>query len=158
MGKLTIGHVTPLSFPALRTDYFGRMEAEMDRLFNEFLSPRSAQRAKGDHYPKTDVFREGEDLHFHAALPFVKKDDVKIELKDNILTISGQAEAVNEEEGVEYYTRELRHSSFSRSWELPATAKQSEIVAKYEDGILKIAVKKVFAELEEKKPKLIEIQ
>ena len=162
MSNIVLGHVTPLTWPNLsRDDVFGRLEAEVDRMLNDFLSPKSLQRVKGDHYPKTDVFQKGADLCFHAALPFVKKEDLCVELKDNVLTISGKAEERPKEsgdDGVHWFQRELKRSAFTRSWSLPDTKGVPEVDAAFEDGVLKVTVKNIFQEPEESKPKLIDIK
>lgn len=156
MSKL-VGYVAPLNFSSLRSDLFGRVEAEMDRLFNEAFSPRSAQRAKGDLYPKTDIVRKGDRaLEFRCAIPFVSKDDVKIELQEGNLTISGKAEKSNVQE-CDYLLKELRRSSFTRSWFLGDHVQPGDVKAKFKDGILYVTVENAF-ELEKNKTHVIDIK
>lgn len=144
MSNLILGHVSPLT--SLRTDVFGRLESEVDRFFNEMLNPKSAQRARGDHYPKTDIVRKGEtDLEFRMALPFVKKEDVNIELCDGYLTVSGKSEEVSEAKA-DYLLKELRKSAFCRSFYVGDTVKTDSISAELKEGVLFITLKGALAE------------
>lgn len=160
MSKLVVGHVSPLAWPKFREDVFGRLEAEMDRMFGDFLSPKSLQRVKGDHWPKTDIFRykESPDLCIEIAVPGVLKEDLEIALEDNgrVLTVSGKM-VTGDEESRQFFQRELRHSSFVRSWSLQKELTEKDLDIDLRVGLLRIRILNYF---EEEKPqkKLIEIK
>jgi HSP20 family protein len=72
----------------------------------------------------------------------MKKDDFKIDLNDNILTVSGERKFKNEKKEGEYYSVETQYGSFSRSFNLPENVDAHKIDAKYVDGILQISLPK----------------
>ncbi|MCQ6961622.1 Hsp20/alpha crystallin family protein [Mucilaginibacter aquariorum] len=80
--------------------------------------------------------------HYLVALsaPGLKKDDFKIDVDGDVLTISSEKEESKEEKDAKYTRKEYSYSSFSRSFTLPDSADKEKIVAKYEDGVLKINV------------------
>ncbi|MCC8426406.1 Hsp20/alpha crystallin family protein [Mucilaginibacter sp. UR6-11] len=74
------------------------------------------------------------------SAPGLKKEDFKIDVDENILTISSEKEESKEEKEEKYTRKEYNYSSFSRSFTLPEGADKEKITAKYEDGVLKITV------------------
>ena len=110
--------------------------------------------------PSVDV-RESEDSYIlEAELPGVSEKDLKVEAKDNLLTISTSKEESKEEskeqkndEG-EYIVRERRSSAFSRSFVLPRNVDRDKIDATFKNGLLNIVVPKK----EEAKPRSIEVK
>ena len=72
------------------------------------------------------------------AAPGLKKDDFKIDVDGNMLTISCEKEEKKEEKEARYTRKEYSYSAFSRSFTLPEEINKEKIEAKYEDGILKI--------------------
>ena len=83
----------------------------------------------------------------------MKKEDIKVEVKDGMLVLSGESKSEKPAEGVEYRHVERVAAKFWRSFSLPETAKQDGIEATYRDGILEIRV----AKAEEAKPRQIEV-
>ena len=74
------------------------------------------------------------------AAPGMKKDDFKIDVDGNMLTISSEKEENKEEKNKKFTRKEYSYSSFSRCFSLPEEIKQEDINAKYEDGVLKISL------------------
>ena len=72
----------------------------------------------------------------------LKKEDFKISLDKNVLSVSTEKKTENVEEGKKYSKREYTYNSFVRSFTLPESADQSKIAAEYTDGILKLNVTK----------------
>jgi HSP20 family protein len=105
--------------------------------------------------PAIDVVTENGDLVVKAELPGVKQEDVDITLQDNVLTVSGQRKAEQEEERGGYYVRERRYGSFSRSLTVPEGVDESKIHARYENGVLKVTIEGA-AQVQE--PKRIQIE
>ena len=83
----------------------------------------------------------------------MKREDIKVEVKDGTLVLSGERKSEKPAEGVEYRHAERVAAKFWRSFSLPETVKQDAIEATYKDGILEIRVPKA----EEAKPRQIEI-
>ncbi len=90
-----------------------------------------------------------------AELPGVEPEDVDITLHDNVLTISGERKAEQEEQRGGYYIRERRYGSFSRSFSLPQGTDESKVRARFEHGVLEVTVEGA-AVVEE--PKRIQIE
>ena len=72
------------------------------------------------------------------AAPGMKKEDFKINVDGNMLTISSEKEEKKEEKDEKYTRKEYSYSSFSRSFTLPEDVKQDALDAKYEDGVLNL--------------------
>ena len=108
----------------------------------------------GTWIPAVDVVEEQNIYVVKVELPGVSKDDVKITLESNILTIRGEKKAENEVKEKNYHRTERSYGSFQRSFTLPTTVKIDKIDAIYEDGILTVSLPKA----EEAKPKQIEVK
>jgi HSP20 family protein len=100
-----------------------------------------------------DVLESKESFLIRAELPGIKMEDIKVEVKDGRLTVSGESKKEKPAEGVEYRHAERVAAKFWRSFSLPDTAKQDGIEATYKNGILEIRVPKA----EKAKPRQIEI-
>ena len=135
--------------------------SEINRVFDNMLGGlvrRSGgqQRAEITEWaPAIDVVTEDGDLVIRAELPGVKQEDVDITLQNNVLTVSGERKAEQEEERGGYYVRERRYGSFSRSLTVPEGVDESKIHARYENGVLEVTVEGA-AQVQE--PKRIQIE
>lgn len=112
----------------------------IDRFFSE-----SAARSGGSAYsfvPRVDIFEEENAFEIHVAVAGMKKDDFKIDLNDNYLTISGERKFSKEKKENNYRLIETQYGTFSRSFTLPENVDASKINAKYNDGILEITIPK----------------
>jgi len=102
--------------------------------------------------PAANIIENGDSFNLEIAAPGMVKDDFKINLENNILTISSEVEDQKREEGKNYSRKEFYYGSFSRSFTLPKTIDLENIKADYESGILKITLpKKEEAKVEIKK-------
>lgn len=100
--------------------------------------------------PSVNIKESNDDFEVEMAAPGFTKNDFKIELNHDLLTISSEKAIENEtKEGQQFSLREFSYQSFSRSFTLPNTADSEKIVARYEDGILRIIIPKK----EEARPK-----
>ena len=120
-----------------------------ENLFDEFFEDfaRPAKRPVKYQVPsvmRTDVKENNTGYELHIDLPGYKKEDVNAELKDGYLTISAKTNTKNDQkdENGKYIRRERYYGSCSRSFFVGENLEQSDIKAKFEDGILKIAVPK----------------
>lgn len=124
------------SVPSLLNDLF------TDDWFNSSLSN---WRSSGSTLPAVNVRETNEEFSIEVAAPGMKRDDFKVELENNVLTISSQLEDKNEEKDPQgnYTRREFSYQSFQRSFTLPEGKVEGEkIAARYADGILHITVPK----------------
>jgi HSP20 family protein len=100
--------------------------------------------------PAVNIKEDKEGFEVEMSAPGFEKSDFKIELNNNLLTISSEKKIENETKNDQLFTRrEFSYQSFMRSFSLPETIESGKIVAKYENGILAISIPKK----EEAKPK-----
>jgi HSP20 family protein len=104
-------------------------------MFDELLDGR--ERA---WTPAIDVVRDDGHLVVRADLPGIKPEEVKIEVEDDILTISGEHEERTDENDKDYVRRERRYGSFSRSLALPTGVDVKKITATTRDGVIEVTV------------------
>ncbi|HEU4495162.1 MAG TPA: Hsp20/alpha crystallin family protein [Rubrobacteraceae bacterium] len=140
---------------------FYDMQSEMNRMFDEVFGSlaRTGRRQQGEAptqwAPALDVLQEDGDIVVRAELPGVKLEDVDITFQNGVLTISGVRQAEEEKEGSGYYIRERRYGSFRRSMSLPEGTDESNISARFQDGVLEVKVAGAAAVRE---PKRIQIE
>ena len=134
------------------------LQHEIDRVFNRFFPSQSQSDGDSSQQavwaPRTDLVETDDAYRMHLDVPGVNKDDLKINFKDNQLTISGERGSKQTDENEEYVRVERSFGHFYRSFTLPRTVNAENISANYEDGVLTIHVPKT----EEVKPRQIEIQ
>lgn len=90
--------------------------------------------------PAVNITEEQGLYQVELAVPGMKKDDFKIDLDGNMLTISSEKEESKEEKDKKFTRKEYSYSSFSRSFTLPEEVNQERIEARYEDGVLKLSL------------------
>ncbi len=107
--------------------------------------------------PKADIYADDKTIFIKAEIPGIRKEDLKISLQDNILTISGTKKK-NEDKADEaqYLRNEIMYGDFSRSFSLPEDINPDDVEAGFEDGVLKITIGK--QEVKASKEKNIEIK
>jgi HSP20 family protein len=98
----------------------------------------------GASLPSANIEETPTAFEIQLAAPGLKKDDFRVELKDNILTISSEKQESSEEKREEgnYRRREFSYAAFTRSFSLPEYANENKIEATYKDGILHLEVAK----------------
>jgi HSP20 family protein len=110
----------------------------IDKFFNE-----SVVKSGGSSFvPKVDVIENDQQFEIHVAVPGVNKDDFKIDLHDNYLTISGERKVTEEKKEKNFRSIETQYGSFSRSFSLPENVAAEKINAKYTNGILELTIPK----------------
>ncbi len=92
--------------------------------------------------PAANIIESNEAFTLDIAAPGMKKDDFRINLENNILSISTELEDLKREEGKNYTRKEFYYGSFSRAFTLPKTIDLESIKADYEAGILTITLPK----------------
>ena len=98
----------------------------------------------GTWMPAVNVEESGDELVLTAEVPGMTREDIEIEVENNILTIRGERSEERREgdEEKRYHVWERRHGSFQRSFTLPRTVRADDIQADYKDGILTIRMPK----------------
>jgi HSP20 family protein len=140
---------------------FADLRAEMDRLFNRFsrgfpsLSSgndlfdwepfRATAGTLGITTPHVDVSETDKSYEIVAELPGMAEKDINVELKDDVLTLSGEKKEESEKEEKDFHVSERRFGSFRRSFRLPSGVDQDKVAADFKNGVLKIAIPKIAA-------------
>jgi HSP20 family protein len=106
-------------------------------LNDSFLSEKAITRTPAVNIAETD-----NQFEVELAIPGLNKEDIKINLDKNLLSVSADKKAENVQEGKKFSKREFGFSAFSRSFTLPESADQSKIEADYTSGILKLTIAK----------------
>ena len=136
------------------SDLFG-MQREINRMFDNFFRGIQEEDSSFSAWtPAVDIAEHDDAYLVKVELPGVSKDDVKITLESNILTIRGEKKQEKETKKENYHRMERSYGSFQRSFTLPSTVKSDKIDAVYKDGILTVTLPKE----EEAKPKQIEVK
>jgi HSP20 family protein len=124
-----------------------QMSADLDRMFNEVAWPSFRPALTGDAAteptawtPGIDVFEKDNRLVTKIDLPGMKKEDVKVEVTDGQLTISGERKRETEETKKDFYRCEREYGSFYRSVPLPEGVKLDEVKATFDNGVLEVSV------------------
>jgi HSP20 family protein len=128
---------------------FGKLPS----LFNELFDESFSQPGTPEWYPAVDVLESQDGYVIRAELPGMNREDIKVEIKDGTLALSGERKSEKPAEGVKYRRAERVAARFWRSFSLPETVKQDGIEASYKDGVLEIRVPKA----EAAKPRQIEV-
>jgi HSP20 family protein len=121
-----------------RWDPFGEL-SELRTRFDRMFEDLAPGRERG-WTPAIDVIRHDDQLVVRADIPGIKPEEVKIEVEDDILTVSGEHEEEKEEKGKHFVRRERRYGSFSRSMALPSGVDVSKIEAKTKDGVVEVTI------------------
>ena len=104
--------------------------------------------------PLVDITEDDKEYIVKAEVPEMNKEDIKINVHNDVLTISGERKYEKEEKGKKFHRVERAYGSFMRSFTLPEDADGSKINAEYKDGILKVHLPKS----EQAKKKAIEVK
>ena len=132
------------------------IQDELNRLFGRTYTGGEALRpsAAGAWMPAMDVFETEDAIVAKLELPGIEPGDVEVAVEDSTLTVSGKREFESETNEENYHRVERRYGSFSRSIALPQTADVEKVSARFDRGVLEIAVPKAARA----KPKRIEIE
>jgi HSP20 family protein len=122
-------------------DPFQTLRQEINDLFSSFSSFPS-RTWSGDMSPRLDVSETDQELDIDAELPGFDEKDVEVTLAGDTLTIRGERQNGREDKGKNYHLSERRWGSFTRSITLPFDADPGDVDAKFEKGVLHIAIKK----------------
>lgn len=126
---------------------------QIERYFNDFSSSFERRAIS----PSVDVYEYEDNLVVEIEAPGIKKEDMKITLEDNILTVEGEKKHhINENENIKCFRAERTFGGFKRSFTLPVDVDPDQTKAKFEDGVLIINLQKV--DVTQTKEKSIELK
>lgn len=132
--------------------FMRRFATDMERLFEEFdryrfpsvfgreFFPFTREFEHVGWVPEIEVRQDKDNFIVRADLPGLKKDDVKVEVANNVITISGERKDEKEEKQEGYYRSERSYGSFYRLIPLPDGAKTDTATAEFTDGVLQITM------------------
>jgi len=143
----------------VRWDPFSRMDSlqrSINRLFDDVSSRGRDERQAADAVwePPVNTYEDKDAFLLSCDLPGMDQKDVKLNLDNNMLTISGTRKLEHEDKRENYQRIECVFGTFSRSFTLPATVDTEKVEANMKNGVLMIRLPK----REESKPKQIEIK
>jgi HSP20 family protein len=137
-----------------------RMAEDMDRIFQDFgLGPvglgiapalgggldrelwrEAAALDQAVWAPQVEMFRRGDRIVVRADLPGLRKDDVRVEVDDGVLTISGERSEEHEEDRGDFYRSERSYGQFYRAIPLPEGVTADQAEATFKDGVLEVTI------------------
>jgi len=117
---------------------------------------RTGASASTEWLPQVEAFRRDGKVVVRADLPGLKKDDVKVEVDDGVLTISGERRDERQEERDDYYRSERTYGQFYRAIPLPDGIDDGQVDASFNDGVLEVSFPA--PKLEERKARRIQIK
>lgn len=125
-----------------------RPETSFPSLFDDFFKPRnelfdnSRVWGRAATVPAVNIMENEKEYKLSLAAPGLKKEDFKIDVTDNILTISAEKEENKEEKEERFTRREYNYTSFLRRFPMPEDVKQDAVEATYSEGVLKLMLPK----------------
>jgi HSP20 family protein len=130
------------------------LQDEMNRLFGRFFdAPVADGQPLRRWIPAMDLVETPDQFVLRADLPGISEKDVKIELENNVLTVSGERKSEHESKGEGFYRVERASGAFSRSLTLPEGVDPDQIDARFDKGVLEVRIPKP----EQRKPHRVAI-
>ncbi len=134
---MTLIRYNPLNEISLFRNNFGRF-------FNDSFCTNQLASQKTDQekewQPIVDIIKKDKKVVVTAELPGISKEDISIDVNEDVLTLKGERKYENEVKEADFYRKERFSGSFSRSFVLPAGVSTEDINAEYKDGILTIEI------------------
>jgi HSP20 family protein len=124
---------------------------EMDRFFDRFMGrgfgPMWWPRLRWPEemeitYPSVDIYEDANNVVVKAELPGAKKEDLKVDVTEDTISISGEKKKEEKVEKKDYYRFERSYGSFRRSFALPSGVDSARAKAKFKDGVLEVTIPK----------------
>ena len=123
-----------------------------------FFSPETVGKQGGRNLPAVNISEDEKCFCVDVVAPGFKKEDFKVNVEDDMLTISAETKSESQDEGMnkQYTRREYSYNAFTRSFRLPDNVKDDAIQASYKEGILKLEIPK--SEMQVKATKEISVK
>jgi HSP20 family protein len=136
--------------PGRQLDTF---QSDIDRVFDAFFGAPTTNGTMRRWVPAMDLVETDDHLVLRADLPGLDKEDVEIEVKDGVLTISGERRTEHEDSADGYHRVERAYGRFSRSLSLPQGIDADQVEADFDKGVLEVRIPKPA----ERKPHRVQI-
>ena len=150
MNKVVLNHALPMiDRDSFLTPFDKMFDQIVEASFPDVTKTVGVKPFQGTAYPKVNVYEYDDKIGIVAEIPGLKKDQLNIEVEDGVLTESGDNHGITEDDGAKILRRELKSSSFRRSFQLGELLDGESVKANFKDGILSISIPKV----EPEKPK-----
>ncbi len=114
-------------------------------VFDDFFKPWNEWFSKDENFwghslsmPSVNITEDAGGYNVALAAPGLKREDFKIDISGNMITISSEKEESKEEKEKKFTRKEYNYASFSRSFNLPGDVNEDRIEAKYNDGVLNV--------------------
>jgi len=140
--------------PSVKTRSF--LPGFVDEFFGNDLLSNFFDTQTGVNLPSVNVIEGADDFKIEVAAPGLEKKDFKIDLHNNVLTVSSEKEKKEENKTDKFLRREFSYTSFKRSFSLPEAGEPEKIKATYDNGILVITIPKK-EQAKERPPREIKI-
>ena len=131
------------------TPFDKMFDAMVESQFPDVVKQVGVKPYQGSAYPKVNVYEYDDKIGIVAEIPGLNKKQLNVDVEDGVLTISGDKHSTFEDEGAKVIRRELKQSSFKRSFELGEQLDGENIAANFKDGVLSVSIPKA----EPEKPK-----
>jgi len=131
------------------TPFDKMFDSMVETQFPDVVKSVGVKPYQGSAYPKVNVYEYDDKVGIVAEIPGLNKKQLNVEVEDGVLTISGDKHSTFEDEGAKVLRRELKQSSFKRSFELGEQLDGENIDANFKDGVLSVSIPKI----EPEKPK-----
>jgi HSP20 family protein len=147
---------------AFRTNipYFDRDSflTPFDKMFDQMVEAQFPEMTKSvgvkpygnTAYPKVNVYEYDDKIGIVAEIPGLNKKQLKVDVEEGVLTIAGDKHSALESDGAKVLRKELKESSFKRSFELGDLLDGDNVIANFKDGILSVSIPKLEPELPKK--------
>jgi len=112
------------------------------RYMRSFFEDANTPQTPSAYVPRVDISEDTNNIYVHAELPGMAKDDVKVIVADDILTIRGEKKHEEKKEDKNYFRIERRYGSFARQFTLPENVKDEDVHANFNNGVLEITIPK----------------
>ena len=131
------------------TPFDKMFDSMVESQFPDIVKSVGVKPYQGSAYPKVNVYEYDDKIGIVAEIPGLNKKQLNVDVEDGVLTISGDKHSTFEEDGAKVIRRELKQSSFKRSFELGEQLDGDNINASFKDGVLSVSIPKI----EPEKPK-----
>ena len=152
--------MTKVLFKRNNLPFFDRDEflTPFDKMFDNIVETQFPDITKsvgvkpyqGSAYPKVNVYEYDDKVGIVAEIPGLNKKQLNVEVEEGILTISGDKHNTFENDGAKVLRKELKQSSFKRSFELGDLLDGDNISANFKDGVLSVSIPKTEQEVPKK--------
>ena len=135
-------------------DDFQALQERLNRIFSDSGIRRwGGEETMGNWAPLCDIYEEGDNIVVKAELPGVNRDEIDVQVENNVLTLRGERKREQDVKSDNLYRTERYYGTFSRSFTLPVSVDRERIKAEYRDGVLRVTLPKV----EAAKPRRIQV-